>query len=72
MKIAPPMYNNLDGSFHELHYIYLHPDNFRMGIGTYEVRFAFDIARNLGICAKAFSPGGRLCIGRPEKCFIKP
>ena len=48
MKIAPPISNDLSDSFYELHYIYLHPDNFRMGIGSYAVRFAFRIARILG------------------------
>ena len=32
----------------QIDYIYLHPDYFRMGIGTKAMEFAFDIARRIG------------------------
>jgi len=48
MKIAPTEDYDLGDSFYELHYIYLHPDYFRKGIGTHAINFAFDKARALG------------------------
>lgn len=47
MKIAPCQDNDLNEDFYELHYVYLHPNYFRMGIGTKSLEFAFDIARKL-------------------------
>ncbi|MDR2686846.1 MAG: GNAT family N-acetyltransferase, partial [Oscillospiraceae bacterium] len=32
----------------EIHCLYLHPDVFRMGIGTKAMEFAYDIARSSG------------------------
>ncbi len=48
MRIAQPQDGDVSNNFYELHYIYLHPDYFRMGIGTQAMNFAFDIARSLG------------------------
>lgn len=48
MRIASPQDDDVGDNFYELHYIYLHPDYFRMGIGTQAMKFAFDIARGLG------------------------
>jgi len=48
MKIAPSQDGDTDENYYELHYIYLHPDYFRQGIGTQAVEFAFDKARGLG------------------------
>ena len=48
MHVAPSSDMDLDDSFYELHYIYLHPDYFRQGIGTKALDFAFDLARKLG------------------------
>lgn len=48
MKVDAPQDNDADDTFYELHYIYLHPDYFRMGIGTQAMDFAFEKARNLG------------------------
>ena len=48
MRIAPPQDDDTGDDFYELHYIYLHPDYYRQGIGTKAMAFAFDIARNLG------------------------
>jgi ribosomal protein S18 acetylase RimI-like enzyme len=47
MKVAAAQDSDLDDSFYELHYIYLHPDYFRMGIGIKAMAFAFDKARSL-------------------------
>jgi len=48
MKIAPPTDDDLDDTFYEVHYLYLHPDYFRKGIGTQAMQFAFDKTRSLG------------------------
>ena len=48
MKIAPSSDEDLNDDFYELHYIYLHPDYFRLGIGTRAMEFAFDKARENG------------------------
>lgn len=48
MKVASPMDTDVGVDFYELHYIYLHPDYFRQGIGTRAIEYAFDIARSLG------------------------
>jgi L-amino acid N-acyltransferase YncA len=48
MKIAPPTDNDVSDDTYELHYIYLHPDYFRMGIGSKTIEFAFNKARCLG------------------------
>jgi RimJ/RimL family protein N-acetyltransferase len=47
MRVAPPQDDDVSDDFYELHYIYLHPDCFRKGIGTKALIFAFDIAHNL-------------------------
>ncbi|MDD4493711.1 MAG: GNAT family N-acetyltransferase [Eubacteriales bacterium] len=47
LKVAPPQDENLRDCY-ELHYIYLHPDYFRLGIGSQAMDFAFDIARSFG------------------------
>jgi len=41
MKVAPPTDDDVGDNTYELHYIYLHPDYFRMGIGTKAMEFAF-------------------------------
>ena len=48
MRIAPPVDDDVCENTYEIHYIYLHPDYFRMGIGTEMMEFAYDIARGLG------------------------
>lgn len=48
MAIAPPTDDDLDGNYYELHYIYLHPDCFRQGIGVQAMGFVSDKARELG------------------------
>ena len=48
MKIAPPQNDDVGDDFYELHYIYLHPDYFRMGIGTQAMVFAFEKLEVLG------------------------
>ena len=48
MKIAPPQDDDVGDDFYELHYIYLHPDYFRIGIGTQAMEFIFDKARSIG------------------------
>ncbi len=48
MKIAPPIDADMGDDTCELHYIYLHPDSCRMGIGTQAMKFAFQKARDLG------------------------
>jgi len=48
IKIAEPVDDDLDDTYYEIHYIYLHPDCFRQGIGTLAVEFAFDKALELG------------------------
>lgn len=48
MCVARPQDDDLPDSFFELHGIYLHPDYYRMGIGTKAIEFAFDLARSLG------------------------
>lgn len=47
MCVAPPQDKELI-DFHELHYIYLHPNYFRRGIGTQAMELAYSIARGLG------------------------
>lgn len=47
MCVAPPQDKELTDC-HELHYLYLHPDYFRRGIGTQAMEFACNIARSLG------------------------
>lgn len=46
-KIADPQDNDLGDDFYELHYIYLHPDYFRLGIGTKVMEFVCDKVRCL-------------------------
>jgi ribosomal protein S18 acetylase RimI-like enzyme len=48
MKIAPPQDDDVGDDFYELHYIYLHPDYFRMGIGTKAMEFTCEKARSIG------------------------
>ena len=48
MKIDLPADDDLDETFYEVHYIYLHPDYFRRGIGTQAIKFAFNKAHTLG------------------------
>ena len=48
MKLAPPADDDVDDTFYEMHYIYLHPDYFRQGIGAQAMKFAFQKARELG------------------------
>lgn len=48
MKIASPLDDDMGDNAYELHYIYLHPDFFRMGIGTQAIEFAAKAARGLG------------------------
>ena len=48
MKIAPPLDDDLDDNYYELHYIYLHPDYFRQGIGMWAVEFIVAKALALG------------------------
>lgn len=48
MKIAPPVDDDLDDNYYELHYIYLQPNYFGQGIGAQAVDFAFDKVRELG------------------------
>ncbi len=48
MCVAPPNDKDVGDDFYELHYIYLHPDYFRQGIGTRVMEFAFDKARGVG------------------------
>ena len=47
MCVAPPQDKELIDC-HELHYIYLHPNYFRRGIGTQAMELAYSIARGLG------------------------
>ena len=48
MRIALPQDDDLGEDFYELHYIYIHPDYYRQGIGTQAMEFAYDKARSLG------------------------
>ena len=48
MKVAEPTDDDLDGSYYEMHYIYLHPNYFRQGIGAVALKFAFAKAREMG------------------------
>ena len=48
MRIASPQDHDLGDDCYELHYIYLHPDYFRSGIGTQAMEYAFDKAGCLG------------------------
>ena len=47
MHIASPQDDDIGEDGYELHYIYLHPDFFRRGIGTQALIFAFNKALNL-------------------------
>jgi GNAT superfamily N-acetyltransferase len=47
MKAALPLDADMGDDAYELHYIYLHPDFFRKGIGTKAMEFAFKKARGL-------------------------
>jgi ribosomal protein S18 acetylase RimI-like enzyme len=47
MRVAAPQDDDMGDNAYELHYIYLHPDFFRMGIGTQAMKFAFNIACRL-------------------------
>lgn len=54
ITVGPPQQEDIEiendiginDTFFELHGIYLHPDYFRMGIGTRAMEFAFDKAKN--------------------------
>ena len=48
MHVAPPADDDAEDCWYELHYIYLHPDYYRQGVGSSMMDFAFDAARNLG------------------------
>lgn len=48
MNVAPPQDDDVSDEFYELHGLYLHPEYYRMGIGTQTMNFAIDVARNLG------------------------
>ncbi len=48
MRVASPQDDDLGDDYCELHYLYLHPDFFRLGIGTKAVQFAFGKGRELG------------------------
>ncbi len=47
MCVAPPQDEHLSDCY-ELHYLYLHPDYFRQGIGSQAMEYACNIARSLG------------------------
>lgn len=47
MKIASPQDEDLGDDYYELHYIYLHPNYYRLGIGTKSMEFAFNVARSM-------------------------
>jgi len=51
MCIAPPQDDDIGDTFYELHYIYLHPDHFRQGIGIQALTFAFNKARSFNKAA---------------------
>ena len=46
-EVATPQ-DDVGDDFYELHYIYLHPDYYRQGIGSKAMAYAFDKACNLG------------------------
>jgi len=46
--VAPASDEDAGNDWYELHSLYLLPDCFRQGIGTYAMEFAFDKARSLG------------------------
>jgi len=48
MKLDAPVDDDLTDEYYELHYIYLHPDYFRQGIGAKAMDFAMEKARELG------------------------
>ncbi len=48
MHIDTPQDDDLRDEYLELHYIYLLPDCFRMGIGTQAMDFAYEICRKSG------------------------
>ena len=73
MKIAEPVDDDLDESHYELHYIYLHPDYFRQGIGALAMDYAFDKVRELGkqfVCLWVFTENEN-SIKFYEKCGFK-
>lgn len=47
MRVAPPQDTDLNDNAYELHYLYLHPAVFRLGIGTAAMSFACRLAKNL-------------------------
>lgn len=48
MGVGAPHDDDADDDVYELLYLYLHPDTFRMGIGSQAMAFAFNLARSLG------------------------
>ena len=48
MRFDQPQDGDVGEAFYELHYIYLHPDYFRKGIGTKAMEYAFACARDMG------------------------
>jgi GNAT superfamily N-acetyltransferase len=48
MRVAPPLDDDLGEDYYELHFLYLHPDYFRQGIGSQAMEFAYGIARGMG------------------------
>lgn len=48
MRAAPPIDDDADDDWYELHFIYLHPDYYRQGIGTLAMEFAYGLARDKG------------------------
>ena len=48
MRVDTPQDDDLRDKYCELHYIYLHPDCFRQGIGTQAMEFTYNITRNTG------------------------
>ena len=58
LKIAEPVDDDLDDNHYELHYIYLHPEYFRQGIGAFAMEFVFEKVRELGkryVCLWVFA-----------------
>ena len=48
LRVDTPQDDDLKEHYAELHYIYLHPDYFRQGIGSQAMEFAYEIARGFG------------------------
>jgi len=48
MSVGPPKDDDVGDDTYELRGIYLYPDYYRQGIGTFATEYAFNIARNLG------------------------